>query len=114
MKGTMLILRPGERRPMVIRFDRAPTLPELKAGIDGGYLELVPAFNTIAIGSTVMDCVAMCDEDGKRKELPMNDYANSLWHASAWRISRSREPLRDHLVGNVIVLFGDREFMESL
>ena len=114
MRGTMLIFKPGELNPDGMSFGRPAKLEELKWGIGGGYLELVPHFTTIAVSDVVMDCVAMCDEDGKRKQLPVNQIANDLWQESRWRKFGCSEPMGDHLVGNIIVLFGDREFMRSL
>jgi hypothetical protein len=120
MKGTMLIMRPSEPRPETKLYDRPPTLDELKTAIGGGWLELVPSFTTIGIAvapeydrATVMDCVAFCDEEGKLKHLPLNDDATSAWEQSVRRIT-GHPGIDDQLVGTVIVLFGDHEFMESL
>jgi hypothetical protein len=120
MKGTMLILRPGDiEKVEVKKYDGvAPTLEELKSALGGGYLEVVPGFFTMAYGGTVLNAVAMCDEDGKRKELPLNEAATIAWEAALRRQgSTLRGPgdrPKDYLVGTVIVLFGDKEFSESL
>lgn len=113
MHGTMLIFRPHERHPMAMHFDRAPTLEQLKKGIGGGYLELVPWFKTVPWQGVIMDCVAFCDEEGKLKELPVNQLATALW-VYAMERSTGTHPSSDYLVGQVAVLFGDREFMETL
>jgi hypothetical protein len=113
MKGTMVVLPAREKRALIHQFSRTPTLEELKAGIGGGYLELIPGFTTVGYAGVVMTCVAFCDEDGKRKELAFNETATQIWQAAL----RRRTPLRvmpDHLVGDVVILFGDREFMGSL
>lgn len=112
MRGTMITFEPG-KPPTAIPFDRAIKLEELKAGIGGGYLEVVPGFTDIAWAGVVMNCIAFCDEDGKRKELPTNDLATSLWELSLRR-KGSALMGRDYLVGQIAVVFGDREFVESL
>jgi hypothetical protein len=113
MRGTMLVFEPGKMGPRGMTFDRAPKLEELKDAIGGGYLEIVPGFTTVAYGGVVMNCVAFCDEDGKRKEMQVNDLANAFWKASLDR-KGGMTVFGDHLVGPVAVLFGDREFMQSL
>ena len=120
MKGTSLIRRPGDIDKIEVkRYDRAsPTLDELKTAIGGGYLEAVPGFYSMAYAGTVMNAVAMCDEDGKRKELPVNEGATFAWEAALRRqgstLRGSGDRPTDYLVGTVIVLFGDKEFSESL
>ena len=47
MRGTMLILEPGQIEPRGVAFDRQLKLEELKAAIGGGYLEIVPGFTDI-------------------------------------------------------------------
>ena len=114
MRGTMIVIHPSDKDALdVHQFGRAITLDELKAGIGGGYLELVPGFTTIGVAGVVMDCVAFCDEDGKRKELPLNQAATQFWQVALER-KGVRLALPDQLVGNIAVVFGDREFMDSL
>ena len=76
MRGTMLIFRPSQQHAERKHFDRALTLEDLKDGIGGGYFELVPGFRAIAYAGVVMD---FCDEDGKRKQLHINELANDAW-----------------------------------
>jgi hypothetical protein len=115
MRGTMLIFKPYQGKPEVVEFDRPPDLLDLKRGIGGGYLELVPHFKTIPYNGVVMNC----DEEGKRKELPTNNAANLHWQEALRRaglpgLLTADGRLVDYLVGQVIVLFGDKQFMESL
>jgi hypothetical protein len=120
MKGTMLIIPPGDIdvRPEVRRFDRPPSLDELTSAV-GGYLEAVPWFTTVAFAGTVFNCVAFCNEHGKINHLPLNEGATMQWqralkrHGQSLHDDRNQAP-KDWLVGPVVVLFGDREFMESL
>jgi len=50
--------------------------------------------------------------------LPLNESATTAWERTLLRSSHELHDksgtLKDWLVGPVIVLFGDREFMESL
>ena len=85
----------------------------MKDGISGGYADLVPGFRTIGYAGVVMDCCAFCDEDGKRKQLHINELANDAWD-QALRRTGMGNAMGDYLVGQVAVVFGDREFMENL
>jgi hypothetical protein len=118
MKGTMLIMRPTEDYPETKYYDQPPSLDELKTAIGGGWLETVPAFTTIGVSvrdgtsATVMDCVAFCDEESKLKKAPLNEGATAAWEQSVRRIGETN--LNDFLTGTVVVLFGDREFMNAI
>ena len=118
MRGTILTFKPEAVRPETRELDRPVTLEELKEAIGGGYLEAVPQFTTIIFGGTVLNCVAFCDEDGKRQNLPTNDVATHLWALALKRRGvELRGPdgvPRDWLVGSIAVVFGDREFMAEL
>lgn len=112
MRGTMVIIpaagEPNEAREL----EQTPSLEELQTVV-GGHIEAVVAFDTIAINNVVLNCVAFCDEDGNRKQLPVNDRANAFWEHSRKRNGRQVHP-GDRLVGPVVVLFGDRKFMSEL
>jgi hypothetical protein len=114
MKGTMVIIHSWENDvPSVREFARPIELEELKAGIGGGYLERVPGFTSIGFAGVVMDCVAFCDEDGKRKELPINHIATDFWQVALER-KGVRLAFPDQLCGDIAVVFGDKEFMQCL
>jgi hypothetical protein len=116
MRGTVLIFYPdADRRaaPTLLPFHRPMTLQEMKDGIGGGYVERIPHFDTIPFNGVIMDCVALCDEDGKRKELSPNSVATALWDHAMHR-SAGCGCAPDFLVGKVAVIFGDREFMSEL
>jgi len=80
-------------------------------------IEQVPLFDSITIGGKREPCVALCGEHGKDKGLPVNRRATLIWrycireHASNPLAALAAQ---DVLVGTVVVLTGDREFMESL
>jgi len=107
MKGEAHIFVPGTPAPTVVHFKEPPSLEFLQQHIDG-YIEPVPFF-TIYRGRR---CVALCDEEGKRKGLAFNDMANRLW--AACEVPPPFELVGDVLVGPVVILFGDKEFMAAL
>lgn len=107
MKGTGLIFRPDTQKPEVVNFDEPVDIDYLQ-GIVGGYIELVPYFKYILHDGVVTDCIVFCNEHGKDKKLPFNIEATARW------INVRPREFNDRLVGNVIAVFGDDEFMESL
>jgi hypothetical protein len=116
MRGSMILFRPGHE-PELRELDRPPTLEELRDGV-GGDLERVLYFETIAFAGTVLNCIAFCNEHGKQDHLPINEGATAAWERAVQRSGHELRDksgtLKDWLVGPVIVLFGDREFMDSL
>jgi hypothetical protein len=99
--------------------DTPPTLDKLKEGIGGGYIELVPLFNKIDYNRKIVHCVAFCDEDGKNKGLPLNKTATRLWETALKLVGHPglKTPdgrIADYLVGSILVVSGDKEFMEKL
>jgi hypothetical protein len=113
MKGTMLISEPNVRVLDERELDRVPDLLELQRLLNGGYLERVPGFTSIAHGGEAHRCVAFCDEDGKMKGLPVNHYATILWKFACVRI-RPEETPPDRLCGPVLIIYGDDELMSKL
>jgi hypothetical protein len=115
----MLVFRPYEANPHVIEFQNMPTLEELRAAIGSGHLELVPGFCTIDHCGAVMECIALCDGNGKRKELQINNVATTAWDQALQRdggvgLLQSNGLPFDFLVGPIAVVFGDRGFMAAL
>lgn len=102
MKGTMTVLlaNGGEE---VHHYDAPIPLEDMQKHV-GGYIETVPMFTKYKGNS----CVAFCNEEGKLNQLPFNHAATSAWAWAAGSISN------DVLVGNVIIIQGDDEFMEAL
>jgi hypothetical protein len=113
MKGTILTYYPGRTKPDVCSLDGPATLAVLKAAIGGGHLEAVPHWRRIRWDGKQHSCVAFCDEDGKRKELPFNANATTMWDG-AMRHACGVGCAPDFLVGQIAVVFGDAEFMETL
>jgi hypothetical protein len=117
MKGMMLIIKPGALAGETRELTAEPPLDVIKAALDGGYLEAVPGFTTLAVRDhPTRPCVAFCDEDGKSKQLPPNPTATVLWQKA---LQAQGHPglidpagrVVDWLVGPVVVLAGDAEFM---
>lgn len=115
MKGFALIFRPGETTGELHKFTEPPTLQFMRDAVEGD-LELVPGFDSIG----GRRCVAFCNEHGKldHVNLPMNETATALWETA---LNNRRSTLRDAyggsidwLVGPVLVLYGDDEFMAEL
>lgn len=100
MKGTMIILRAnGEREERSV--DYVVGLTPLQKAV-GGYIEAVPYFAAFE-GKR---CVAYCNEEGKLKDLAVNAKATEAWWEQA--------PVNDILVGDVVVLVGDSEFLAAI
>jgi hypothetical protein len=80
MKGLLYII-PAD--PKVIRqrceVTAPPTAEELRK-IVGGYIGIVHGFTSIDVygDGHAMPCVAFCNEDGKRPDLPV--VATGMWH----------------------------------
>ena len=114
MRGTMITIKPNGNATFV-PVDKSPDLETLKGGIDGGYLEVVPGWTQFPFeNGTMQPCVAFCDEDGKRKRLPINTEATKMWHAMMQQLDTALRYVPDVLVGSVVILTGDEAFMRSL
>jgi hypothetical protein len=111
MRGTLLIYSPAGK--VAVRQVGAPTLELFHEFIRPGYLELVPHWHSIEHGGERHRCAAFCDEDGKRLGLPVNRPATLAWDAAMKR-DHGCGCAPDYLVGSVVVVFGDREFMAAL
>jgi hypothetical protein len=81
-----------------------PTLDQLK-DIVGGYIELIPRFNTFE----GKPCIAFCNEMGKLHGLPVNLKATNLWMDA---YGGSVSP--DYLVGSIAIVVGPRSFLDAM
>ena len=112
MKGTALIYRPGVEVPEVAEIDNSADVVFrgfLQKHV-GGYIEVIPHFVTIEHAGGKRRCVAFCNEDGKRLDLPRNPGADRLWERAMGYSLRGR----DYLVGTIVVVYGDDDFMAEL
>lgn len=113
MRGTALLFKPGEPEPEIFRFASPPTLEFLQEAV-GGYIEAVPHFDQIRHGEVIERCIVYCNENGKLDGLPFNAAATEAWDQAIPPSLSLRSPdggWKDYLVGPVLVLFGDRQFM---
>lgn len=117
MKGTMLIYDPTGTEPRRVEFSKAPTLEEIQAGV-GGFIEAVPHFDRMRIDGKWRKVAAYCNEEGKLDELPINKQATMLWEAilanQSVKLRDEKGRYTDVLVGPIVVLYGDDEFMEAI
>ena len=111
MKGFINTIRAEDGQEIIREINGFPTIDLLQSAIGGGYIELVPGFRQFQFNGKIVDCVAFCDADGKDQMQRFNVAATVLW-ARARRCSVLE--LRDCLVGDIAIVFGDREFMEEL
>lgn len=117
MQGTMLIYDAAgalDDPPQRTELSAPPGLEALQGAV-GGYIELVPYFRSIVIDGQMVECIAFCNEYGKREQLKINRRATLLWGAASLR---SDNPLvdadgnfKDVLVGPVVVIIGDRDLL---
>ena len=119
MRGTLLVFRPDHHQPNEVALAKPIGLPDLQAAV-GGYIEEVPGFTSIAWHGTVMTCIALCNEHAKLEGRPFNQDATSLWEVALRRVGQtlikeqySQHGLADFLAGDVVVVFGDRPFMQA-
>lgn len=91
MSGQLIIIHTDGSR-VQSAWETAPTLQELRKAIGGGFIEIIPNFNSYS----GRPCVAFCDEEGKIKGLKVNEEASMLWKVN-----------HDYLVGPVAILIGD-------
>lgn len=90
-----------DRRPL--GEGEIPTLEELQRSV-GGPIQEVPYFLNYENGG----CVAYCHEEGKLLGYPVNIRATSLWRDQGMGFGG------DYLCGDVVVICGNREFLEKL
>jgi hypothetical protein len=111
MKGGILIVRPNgdiEQREL----SQPPSGQELHDIVDG-YIEVVPSWYNVRIDDTVMRCVAFCDEDGKNTGKQLNEKATQMWDEALQRHGNALL-WRDHLVGDIAIVWGDNALLAAL
>jgi len=110
-------IRPGIEVPRIVveEIDHAPELEEIKKQLEfksGQLIETIPYFTTLLSEP----CIAFCDEEGKLKGLHYNAIATALWDLACRKdgVLEPGRPLRDYLVGAVIIIAGDKELLRNL
>ncbi len=117
MLGTMLIIKPEGRNDSDVLLNKVPSLEELQAAV-GGPIQRVPQFNKYqarqADGRYLpKECMVYCHENGKMLGLEANNKATSLWN-ECLRAGFNVHDNADYLVGDIVILYGDVEFMRGL
>lgn len=105
MQGRVLTLKPdgGE---IAVNYDKPVPLDDLQKGVEG-WIEIVPDFDTYG----GKPAVAFVNEEGKLKGLPFNAKATDLWAAA---LGMNPNDIGDEIVGNMLIVTGDDDFMASL
>jgi len=112
MKGTLLTYS-ADGQIAERGLTEPPSAADLQS-IVGGWIELVPSFNTCRVGNDVRHCRVFCNEDGKRENLPVNVVATAARYDAMKRQGLMNSSFDDFLVGAVAIVIGDRELMEGL
>lgn len=105
MQGFMTIIK-ASGAIETKELDQAPVFTDLQAAV-GGFIEAVPGLQKYGND----DAVAFCNEEGKLQHLPFNYTATKLW---ACNYGVPVKELGDVLVGDIVVLTGDAEFLEAV
>lgn len=119
MKGSIIKI-PASGHIEIREVDAPPSLDELQAVV-GGDIQEVPQFSIYAPpgAGQWQEAIAYCNEEGKGLGLPINRKATSAWNDAlinghGYSLFGPDGNLLDILVGDVVVLTGDPEFLESL
>ena len=121
MKGLLYII-PADPKAIRERCEitAPPTIEELRK-IVGGYIGIVHGFTSIDIygDGLAMPCVAFCNEDGKRLDLPVNWLATGMWHdalvrkGSRFGLLAEGGGYEDYLVGVIVVTSYSSDYPDS-
>lgn len=117
MKGTLVVLGTDGSIDRTEVGNPSGLLPTLQKAV-GGYVEVIPYFKTFLDQGEQKPCIALCNEEGKLNELPYNALATALWHEVLKKDKTiAAMPMvgsqLDSLVGPVVIVMGDDEFMEE-
>lgn len=106
---TLLIIKPTDKHMSTV--ERRTQVDSGASGylatlqsITGGYIELVHAWTK----HDGRPCNVYANEEGKRLELPVNEFATKLWFNAISHLYPSLTPANiDRLRGNVIIVLAD-------
>lgn len=114
MIGSSIIIKPN--RPMEFRSYTGSVEEGHFNDIIDGLLAPIPHFDSwIDASGALRPCVAYADEEAQLKGLDVNHIASAYWTYSI--LSRRLTPRTDGthlLLGPVVIVFGDADFMEAL
>lgn len=113
MNGKMIVIN-TDGSMIVEDLKSVPPLKVLQENV-GRYLEPVSHFNKFFSPVGTYNCVAFCNENGKINEEPANMVATLFWKKSFEEETKSHFSVLDNfLYGNVVILYGDDEFMKDI
>jgi hypothetical protein len=107
MKGKLTVLVPNKRIE-IVELD-GPVKLALLNDIVGGDIEQVPYWSTYE-GE---ECVVFSDVEGKQKRLPINKVATGEWYDARVR-EGVKGKVSDELRGPIVIVTGDKDFMEMV
>lgn len=98
-------------------YDRPITLDELRSAVEGD-IQLIPEFACMRVDGVDYEVVAFCNEEARIEGRPDNQMANHIYsRAIAVERGLTADVQIDpqwRLVGPVVVVWGDDEFMNAL
>jgi hypothetical protein len=102
MPGVTIVIHPNGTRTAE-KHKSLPNLEFMQAKV-GGPIEIVPYFTKYG-GEP---CVAFCNEEGKLPHMALtpNITATEIWHRQGYEM--------DYLVGDILIVQGDKAFMAAL
>jgi Domain of unknown function (DUF3846) len=110
MKGIAYLIPADETSPVVATELKARPQYEFLSQSVGGYIELVPEFDTYLH----QRCTVWCNENGKLERMPINTRATMAWNAAlGGRLIPEGQPPLDVLVGDILVIAGDDEILND-
>jgi len=111
MKGTLYIYRTTRMQPEIKEYSSQLPENEINSLIGCENFEVISRFSRYrpSRSQNYLPCFAFCDEDGKRKNLLFNSMATALWEIA----TRNNFPV-ESLLGTVVIVTGDKEFMDAL
>ncbi len=113
MRGKMIVVN-VDGTIIKQNLSSVPPLKVLNEKI-GGFLESIPYFNKVYDEGEIHNCVAFCNQHGKINGEPSNSTATLMWFKSFTEITKQpAEALDDYIAGNVVILYGDDEFMNNI
>lgn len=104
MLGALTVIK-ADGRMVTSYLEKPPTREQIQSGVGGGRVQRVPGFNMYCL----RDAIAFCDADGKLKGLPENKKAQRHREAAMQRLMPE-----DCLVGDVVIITGNRYFLEVI
>lgn len=115
MQGTLHIIPANpDATARKVHLDRPITQKEIQDAV-GGPIGFISNFDTVNQEGTISLCYAFCDEQARHRKRPQNRKATTMWsQALVRRFGAGQAELPEVLLGSVVVITGDSEFMEAL